>query len=772
MDSNKKHAKELLSKMNLDEKLAQIGSFWIHELQTNGEMDWEKTANKLRYGIGQITRMGGGSTFEPQKAAKAANKLQKYLVNETRLGIPALLHEECCMGAVVLGGTTYPQMLGLASTFQPELAAHMTQEIRKQLMAIGARQGLAPVLDVATDPRWGRVEETFGEDPLLVSHFGTAYIKGLQSDNLSQGVIATAKHFVGHSLSQGGLNCAPVHIGLREIHEIYMMPFQAVIQDAGVASIMNSYPELDGDVVAASPRFLRDLLRDQLGFEGLLVSDYEAVNMLHSFHFVAETQAKAAVLALKAGIDIELPTTVCYGDPLREALEAGDISLEWVDQAVLRHLQIKLELGLFNNPYVDEGKVVEVFETEEQRGLARDIAAQSMVLLKNDGLLPLVKEINTLAVIGPNADSHRNQFGDYSYTAMSELVRTQIPENPFFSESYRDDVAPHQVKVVNILEGIREGVGRETKVLYAKGCDNASDDDSGFGEAVTAAEKADAVILVLGDKSGLTPACTTGETRDSANLRLPGVQEALANAVLAAGKPVALVLVNGRPYAIPELADGVNAVLEAWLPGEEGGRAVAEVLFGDVNPGGKLPITFPRSAGQLPLVYNAKLSGKRSHWYGDYVDESVTPLFPFGHGLSYTKFEYSDLQVEPVKVSVGDEVRVKVRVKNSGEVIGDEVVQLYTHQTYASIPRPIKELKGYQRLTLEPGEERQITFRLPVNMLAFYGHDLDLRLEPGNVEVMVGSSSEDIRLSGTFEIEGQAVMPVEKRVFQCPVNVD
>jgi beta-glucosidase len=772
MDYKGKSAKKILEKMTLDEKLAQIGSYWIYELQTNGEMDWEKTADKLRYGIGQITRMGGGSTFDPQKAAKAANALQKYLVEETRLGIPALLHEECCMGAVVLGGTTYPQMLGLASTFQPQLAERMTSEIRRQMLAIGARQGLAPVLDVAIDPRWGRVEETFGEDPMLVGHFGTAYIKGLQSDDLSQGVIATAKHFIGHSLSQGGLNCAPVHIGLREIYEIYMLPFQAAIQDAQVASVMNTYPELDGDVVAASPRFLRDLLREELGFEGLLVSDYEAINMLHNFHFVAETQTKAAALALRAGIDVELPTAACYGDPLREALEAGDINIEYLDKAVLRHLQMKFELGLFDNPYVDEGSVVDVFETEEQRGLARDIAAQSMVLLKNDGLLPLAKDINTLAVIGPNADSHRNLFGDYSYMAMSELVRTQIPENPFFSESYRDDVAPHQVKVVNILEGIREAVGQKTQVLYAKGCDNSTNADSGFNEAVSVAKKADVVVLVLGDKSGLAPSCTTGETRDSASLQLPGMQEALAKAVLATGKPAALVLVNGRPYAIPELAEGMNAVLEAWLPGEEGGRAVAEVLFGDVNPGGKLPITFPRSVGQLPLVYNAKPSGKRSHWYGDYVDEKVTPLFPFGHGLSYTSFEYSDLQIAPLKVGAGEEVQVKVRVKNSGEIIGDEVVQLYTHQTYASIPRPLKELKGYQRLTLEPGEERQITFRLPVNMLAFYGHDLNLRLEPGEVEVLVGSSSEDIRLSDTFEIAGKGEMPVEQRVFRCPVDVD
>jgi beta-glucosidase len=772
MNSNKNQAEKLLKKMTLDEKLAQIGSFWIFELQKNGEMDWEITAGKLKNGIGQITRLAGGSTYEPQKVAKTANKLQQFLVNKTRLGIPAILHEECCMGAVVLGGTTYPHMLGLASTFQDELAERMTREIRKQLMAVGTRQGLAPVLDIATDPRWGRVEETFGEDPLLVSRFGTAYIKGLQSDDLSQGVIATAKHFIGHSISQGGLNCAPVHIGLREIHETYMAPFQAAIQDARVASIMNSYPELDGDVAAASPRILTDLLRDELGFDGLLVSDYEAVIMLHNFHFIAETPAKAAVLALKAGIEVELPTIECYGDPLREALENGDISLEIVDKAVQRHLQLKLELGLFENPYVDEGQVVETFETNEQRNLAREIAAKSMVLLKNDGLLPFAKDINTLAVIGPNADSERNLLGDYSYTSMSELMRIQIPENPFFRESYQDNLTPHQVKVTTILDGIRSAVSKKTRVLYASGCDNQSDDTSGFKEAVAAAGKADAVVLVLGDKSGLTPSCTTGETRDCANLRLPEVQEALANAIMEVGKPVALVLVNGRPYAFPELTEKLVAILEAWLPGEEGGNAVADILFGDVNPGGKLPITFPRSAGQLPLVYNAKPSGRRSHWYGDYTDEKVIPLFPFGHGLSYTSFKYSDLQIDPVEVSAGGEVLISVRVANTGKVAGDEVTQLYTHQTYASIPRPIKELKGYQRLTLEAGEVQRVTFHLPANMLAFYGHDLKLRLEPGDVEVLVGSSSEDIRLSGAITITGEAAMHVEKRVFVCPVEVE
>jgi beta-glucosidase len=413
MNSIEKRSQQLLSRMTLDEKIAQLGSYWMFNLQTRGEIDWTKTAEKLKHGIGQITRVAGASTLDPLNVAKTSNRLQKLLVEDTRLGIPAILHEECCSGALMLGGTTYPQMIGLASTFEPELADAMATAIRKQLLAIGARQALAPVLDIGRDPRWGRVEETFGEDPTLVSHFGTAYIRGLQSRTLADGVMATGKHFIGHSLSQGGRNCAPVQVGMRELYEVFLAPFQAAIRDAKLASIMNAYPELDGEVVAASRRILTDLLRGQLGFDGLVVSDYEAIVMLQNFHQIAGDASCAAGMALNAGIDVELPTVVCYGEPIRTALDHGDVNLEVVDLSVRRHLKAKLELGLFENPYVDEGKVWEVIETPEQRALAREIARKSMVLLKNDGLLPLPKSIKTLAVIGPNANNGRNQLGDY-----------------------------------------------------------------------------------------------------------------------------------------------------------------------------------------------------------------------------------------------------------------------------------------------------------------------------------------------------------------------
>ncbi len=767
----RKRVSDLLNQMTLDEKLAQIGSYWIYELQTNGKLDQQKFEEKLKHGIGQLTRVAGASTLDPESAAKAANTIQHFLVGRTRLKIPAILHEECCSGALMLGGSMYPQMIGLASTFQPELAGRMTEVIRKQLRAIGSHQGLAPVLDVSRDTRWGRLEETFGEDPMLVSHFGVAYIRGLQGEDLTEGILATGKHFIGHSLSQGGLNCGPVHIGPRDLWDVFLAPFQAAIRDAGLASIMCSYPELDGEVVAASRRILTDLLRDTLGFDGLVVSDYHAINMIHEYHNAAPDKQTAAGMALNAGVDVELPTTNYYCDPLRAALEAGDLDLELIDTAVRRHLQKKFETGLFDNPYVDERRVHEVFETAEQRSLARDLARKSMVLLKNDGLLPLKKSIGTLAVIGPNAHHGRNQLGDYSYPAMMALMRLTMPENSSVVESDPAALEEYAIKIFTTLDGIRETVSADTKVLYARGCDNLDDDRSGFDEALGIAEQADAVVLVLGDRSGLTPECTTGETRDSVDLRLPGVQEELAKAILATGKPVAVVLINGRPFATPWLDETANAILEAWLPGEEGGHAIADVLFGDVNPGGKLPVTFPRHVGQVPIFYNHKPSGMRSNWYGDYVSEKVAPLYPFGHGLSFTSFHYNDLSINKKQVTGGEVVDISLEVVNSGSLAGEEVVQLYVRDEFATTPRPVKELKGYLRLTLQPGEACTIIFHLPVDLLAFYDEDLNLVLEPGKMDIMLGSSSEDIRLRGLVTITGARKIPVKERVFECPVEI-
>jgi beta-glucosidase len=562
----------LLAQMTLDEKIAQLGSYWFYELQTDGELDAHKVTAKLRHGIGQITRLAGASRLDPVSAARTANTIQKILIENTRLRIPAIIHEECCSGAMILGGSAFPQMIGLASTFQPELAEAMTSAIRKRLRAIGANQGLAPMLDIGRDPHWGRIEETFGEDPTLVSHFGAAYVRGLQGESLAEGVLATGKYFIGHSLSQGGLNCGPVQPGMRELYEVYLAPFQAAIRDAGLGSIMNAYPELDGEVVAASKRILTGLLRDELGFDGLVVSDYNAVSMLHNYHYIAADLAAEARLGLEAGVDVELPTIACYGDALKAALEAADLSLETVETAVRRHIQKKSELGLFDNPYVDVARAIELFGTTENRALARHIAAQSIVLLKNDGILPLKKTLNSLAVIGPNADAGRNQLGDYSYPVNCELLAYQAPLNSSFMIGNFSAPSDHQIHLVSVLEGIKEKISTDTQIFYAKGRDNLAAEKGGFDQAVQAARQAEAIVLVLGDRSGLVPDCTTGETRDSMGLQLPGVQAELAEAILATGKPVVIVLTNGRPFAIPKLAKHANAILEAWLPREEGGR--------------------------------------------------------------------------------------------------------------------------------------------------------------------------------------------------------
>jgi beta-glucosidase len=560
-------------------------------------------------------------------------------------------------------------------------------------------------------------------------------------------------------------------MGWRDVYEVYMAPFQAAIRDAGLGAIMNAYPELDGEVVAASRRILTEILRDELGFDGVVVSDYEAVKMIHNFHHVAPDLSTAARLALQAGIDVELPTVTCYGDALKSALESGEISIEIIDQAVSRHLAAKFELGLFEDPYVEEGGVLEVFETNQNRALAREIARQSIVLLKNDGSLPIEKTIKKIAVIGPNAHDGRNQLGDYSYAASKELLEQQRPPNSAFVNVNESALREHDIRIITVLEGIQAAVSAESAVSYVKGCDVSGEDRDGFDEAIAAAQDSDVVVLVLGDRSGLVPECTSGETRESADLRLPGVQEELARRIISTGKPVVVVLVNGRPYAIPWLADNVNAVIEAWLPGEEGGAAIADILLGDVNPGGKLPITFPRSAGQIPVFYNSKPAGLGSHWYGDYVDHKAAPLYPFGFGLSYTEFLFDDLVIGQEEASIGEQVDISLKVTNIGDVEGDEVVQLYTHHEYASVPRPVKELKGFTRLRLLPGECKMVTFHLPINQLAFFDNNLNLVIEPGRIFIMLGSSSDDIHLSSEFEISGSGVISIHERVFDCPVEI-
>jgi len=749
-----KKIEDLISLMTTEEKVAQLGSIMPDELIEDGEFSESKARKILSNGIGQITRAGGGSGRNPQEAAKLVNQIQSFLREETRLGIPAMIHEECLSGYMGKGGTTYPQMIGLASSWEPTLVSKITGQIQDQLTSIGAHHALSPVLDVAQDLRWGRLEETFGEDPYLVAIMGKSYIEGLQGDDPEEGIYATVKHFGGHSASEGGRNHCPVNMSKRELRENFFYPFEVAVKEGNVEAVMNAYHDIDGMPCACSKEMLTDILRGEWGFDGIVVSDYYSIRMLHTEHLVAKDKQQAGIMALEAGLDIELPFTECYGEQLITAVEKGDMSEAVLDQAVKRHLKSKYKKGLFGeNVYVDESEVSQYFETPNQRDLALEAGRESIVLLKNENeFLPLENNIDSIAVIGPNANSTRNLLGDYAY--------------PVHVESEEDTI-----DITTVLEGVKSKVSNETELRYVKGCDVRGEANESIEEAVAAAEASDVAVLAIGGKSGLGLVSpeeqkenyphTTGEGSDRTNLELPGLQQELLKQIHQTGTPIVAVLINGRPLSVTWLEEKVPAIVEGWLPGEEGGKAVADVLFGDHNPGGKLPITIPKNVGQSPLHYRRKPISKERH----YVFTANEPLYPFGFGLSYTEFEYSNLNITPQKVNPASRVEVSCTVKNSGDVAGKEIVQLYTRDEYASMTRPERELKGFAKVKLDPGKKKRLTFSLPTELLSFYDKDMNLVVEPGRFKIMIGSSSEDIRLKGNFEIVGKQKEVVGSRKY-------
>ena len=753
---------DLLSRMTLEEKVAQLGAAWLNDVLDGETFSPEKAQGLLANSIGQVVRPAGGNPLLPPQVAAATAAVQAWLAANNRLGIPAMIHDECCSGFMARGADVFPQSIGLASTWQPELAEAETAVIRQQMRAVGAHQGLAPMLDISRDPRWGRLEESFGEDPLLAAAFGVAYVRGLQGPDLTQGVAATGKHFGAHGIPEGGLNWAPVHVGPRELREVYLSPFEACVRTAGLATIMNAYHELDGIPCGASRELLTDILRGEWGFDGIVTSDYDTLPRLVDYHLAAADKAEAAKLALEAGLDIELSRVDVYGQPLIEAVQSGRVAQAVLDESVRRVLAMKFRLGLFDNPTGAVGTVDEAYDQPAHRALAREIARKSLVLLKNDGgALPLPTGLRAIAVIGPNAHSARQMVGDYSYASMADVMDGGH-KRPGEPTNFPDKTPP----MLTILEAIREAAGPETEVRYAEGCHIREASREGFVEAVLAAQGADVAIVVVGGRSGQHQENTGGECNDRAMLGLPGVQEALVQAIIDTGTPVVLVLVDGRPASIPGLAAqaGTAAILQAWLPGEEGGPAVAEALFGQINPGGKLPVTIARSVGQVPIYYRHKPSARRSYPYVNYVDEQAGPLWAFGHGLSYTQFAYSDLSITPAEVSPEGEVEIGVTVTNTGEREGDEVVQLYFHDVVGSVTRPVKELKGFQRLSVLAGQAARVTFTIPAALTAFYDRQMRYVVEPGTVEVLVGSASDDIRLQGQFVIGG-ATTPVAHKVF-------
>src|SRR5437764_270132 len=624
--------------MTLDEKLAQLSCLWSTAFVSTGSFDPNTVIEKMPHGIGQVTRIGASTGLHPQESAAFMNAIQQVAVERTRLGIPVIVHEESTGGFCHRDATVFPQGIGLAATWNPVLVKQVAEVIRTQMMAVGARHALAPVLDVARDPRWGRVEETYGEDPVLSGTIGTAYVQGLQSDDLHDGVAATGKHFLGYAMSEGGRNWAPVHLGPRELREVYAEPFAAVIRDAGLATIMNSYGSVDGLPCAGSPAILTGLLRDELGFSGTVVADYASVLMLMDHHHVAAHRGEAARLALLAGLDMELPEVDCYGEPLKAEAEAGRVPLEVVDTAVGRVRRLKFQLGLFEHPYVDAAAANVAFQTPEQRTLARQAVAESTILLTNDGVLPLAPTVKRVAVIGPGADDERLLQGDYHYPAHQEVVYA-APQHvevtgllvPQAAGSYAP--GPYFTPHVTPLAGLRAALGNGVEVRYAKGCEVLGDDRSGFAEAVQVARDADVAVVVVAGRSGLLRSSTVGEGNDATNLDLTGVQEELVKTLAETGTPLVVVVLSGRIHTLASIAKQANALLQVFPPGEEGGSGLADVLTGKANPSGRLPVSLPRSVGQVPNNVGLRAGGDHPMFYGDYIDSLARPPFAISHGL-------------------------------------------------------------------------------------------------------------------------------------------
>jgi beta-xylosidase len=767
---------DLLARMTLEEKIAQLGSLWSFELfRSETQIDPERMGERLADGIGQISRVAGATNLGPAAAAEAGNVIQRFLVEETRLGIPALLHEETLHGLLARDAPIYQQSIGAAAAFDPELVEAIATAIRRRMRAIGATFALAPVLDICRDPRWGRIEETYGEDPYLAAVLGRAYVRGLQGDDLATGVAATAKHFAGHGLAEGGFNQAPVHVGPRELREEQLLPFEAAVRDAGLASVMPAYCDLDGVPCHTSRELLTMILREEWGFDGVVASDYTALQMLVTEHRLTPDLGTAAAMALNAGMDSELPATAAYGAPLRQAIVDGRVDVLLLDLAVERLLRLKFRLGLFERPYVEPPTLNALAALDAQeRSLAGDLARRSLVLLENDGTLPLPSRGGRIAVVGPIADSARELLGDYAHLLHIETLREMRHRaNPFgFPDNEVINPVDELSGMATIVDALRERFGAE-RIAYARGVGLRDGDDAGIAEAVAVARDAEVAIVVVGERSGLTDDATAGESRDRRDLGLLGRQQELLEAVVATGTPTVLVVVSGRPAAIEWAAEHCAAVLFAWVPGDSGPAAIAEVLAGDADPGGRLPVTVPRSVGQVPLTYRHHPTGGKSNWKTDYVDGPSSPLWPFGHGRSYTSFEIDHLRVDKAILdTAGDIVTIRVDVTNTGSRAGDEVVQLYVRDEEASVARPVKELRGFRRLHLTAGECRTVAFRLSTEQLAYYDAEMRRVVEAGTVRILVGRSSADLPLSAEIALVGPTVKLVDRREYVTATNIE
>lgn len=730
---------DLLGRMTLEEKIAQMNM--------NGMGEYRQ----LPHGAGVVE----SPFISVQEIARMSSETKRYAREHTRLGIPPIQIGECLHGQLAMGATIFPQAIAQGSTWNPALVERMASVIAFEASASGVDQALSPLFDLAREPRYGRTEECYGEDPYLVARMGVAFVEGMQGKaeytrvhGIAPGkLMCTAKHFAGYSVPAGGINLAPSSLGEREMRTLHLYPFEKVVKEANVCAVMPSYNEVDGMPAHSNRWLLTDVLRGEWGFGGYIFTDYGGLSQLHNFHHVAADASEAAVMGINAGVDLEAARPDAYAR-LSDLVKVGKVNEEQIDTAVRRILRAKFMAGLFDKPYPDPERLSEVVHRPEHVALALEVAQESAVLLKNDStLLPLdASKLKSIAVIGPNAD--QVQYGDYTYT--------------------RDNRSG-----VTILQGLRDRLGSRVQINYAKGCNVTGSDRSGIAAAVEAASKSDVAVVVLGETSVILSGLgwgvglgeneprdpfVSGEGYDLTSLDPPGVQRELLQAVCATGKPVVLVMVHGRPWSIGWEKDHVPAILEAWYPGEQGGNAIAGILLGDVNPSGRLNCSVPRSVGHLPVTYDYKPSarginrepGTPEKPGRDYVFSSPAPLFAFGHGLSYTTFEYSDLKID--NNASAKTVRVSVNVRNTGRRDGKEVVQLYVNDRVSSVTTPQKMLKGFDKIELKAGEQKTVTFDLPYDELALWNASMQRVVEPGEFVVMIGRSAEDIALSGSFVV--------------------
>ncbi|MBT2378862.1 glycoside hydrolase family 3 C-terminal domain-containing protein [Streptomyces sp. ISL-111] len=760
-------ADALIAAMTLQEKVSQLFGVWVGASDEGAEVapfqhDMEEAValdDLLPHGLGQLTRPFGTAPVDPAVGALSLSRTQERVAGANRFGIPALAHEECLAGFAAWGATAYPVPLSWGATFHPELIREMAAAIGRDMRSVGVHQGLAPVLDVVRDARWGRVEETIGEDPYLVGTVATAYVRGLES----AGIVATLKHFAGYSASRAGRNLAPVGMGARERADIILTPFEMAVRESGVRSVMHAYTDTDGIPSAADGPLLTGLLRDTWGFEGTVVADYFGIAFLKTLHGVAGTFGEAAGAALGAGVDVELPTVSTFGSPLTDAIAKGLVPEALVDRAVRRVLVQKAQLGLLDADWRPvppvlaaaaevEGRVggsaggdseglrgTVRLDTDENRALARRVAEQAVVLLRNDGTLPLTAEAAAgaparIALIGPNADTPTAVLGCYAFPVH---VGGQHPETPLGIE-------------LPTLYAACAAEFPDSEIVTARGADIDTPDTGGFDDAVELARGADLVIVALGDRAGLFGRGTSGEGCDAENLALPGVQQQLLDALLDAGTPVVVVLLAGRPYALGRAVHEAAAIVQSFFPGEEGTRAIASVLSGRTDPSGRLPVSVPRHPGSQPSTYLAARLGHSS----EVSSVDPTPAFGFGHGLTYTAFEWSDLVVERGEASTEGEFALFCTVRNTGARAGTEVVQVYLHDPVASVVQPVQRLIGYVRLDLDPGRAARVRVTVPADLASFTGRDGHRIVEPGDLELRLSASSTDTRLTARVTLTG------------------